>query len=555
MEMFQTTLDFIRNTLTGWTILIFAIIIIYFVTLRKYYVQKEQFYDHTIYKKNSTEKNLNNMKKIEKKEANLRKKFKTKSDTIEGFYAEKIPSTTQTPSSTTSMEIEASQDTQYIATTIFDNLDLSTQQLEACKLFYNQTIAKYISELGKLYNQSSKNEYLNVQKQFDMILASGIDNIVNYLANTIKTPNRLTRTSIRTEVMNTLTNTIENLLASTNTKLTRDLNTLNTLESGSSEYQTIVGKIKTAREDIDRYVGIDSILSNNGRNVNLSSKQVNSVLDKSYILPMYERSFDKINQLVKSDFNDNENNLANKYGKAYTDFLEQQKREELNINPLELASTIEGGLVNMISNLAGGGTKSSIKTVPKADSRVEYDNWDTSSGELREQYTSEYTREYTREYGFTNTNGISRVGENPIPSQQSNLVRDTGLNATNVYSDVGNLGNYLIDKKTQKNILEGFANGDDTNSRNGIKNSVKNDMIGSIMNGDFLQYVMEFINSKLVNLFSFYNMYMGEKGINGYKNGVSSDGKFNFSLEENMIPAGFALFILSMLIYFVDVTS
>jgi hypothetical protein len=328
MEMFQTTLDFIRNTLTGWTILIFAIIIIYFVTLRKYYVQKEQFYDHTIYKKNSTEKNLNNMKKIEKKEANLRKKFKTKSDTIEGFYAEKIPSTTQTPSSTTSMEIEASQDTQYIATTIFDNLDLSTQQLEACKLFYNKTIAKYISELGKLYNQSSKNEYLNVQKQFDMILASGIDNIVNYLANTIKTPNRLTRTSIRTEVMNTLTNTIENLLASTNTKLTRDLNTLNTLESGSSEYQTIVGKIKTAREDIDRYVGIDSILLNNGHNVNLSSKQVNSVLDKSYILPMYERSFDKINQLVKSDFNDNENNLANKYGKAYTDFLEQQKREE-----------------------------------------------------------------------------------------------------------------------------------------------------------------------------------------------------------------------------------
>jgi hypothetical protein len=531
--MFQTTLDFIRNTLTGWTILIFAIIIIYFVTLRKYYVQKEQFYDHTVYKKNSTEKRLNNMKKIEKKEANIRKKYKNASDTIEGFYADETPSTTQLtniPSSSTSI-----QETQYIATTIFDNLDLSTQQLEACKLFYNQTIAKYISELGKLYNQSSKNEYLNVQKQFDMILANGIDNIINYLANTIKTPNRLTRTSIRTEVMNTLTNTIENLLAATNTNLTRDLNTLNTLESGSSEYQITLGKIKTAREDIDKYVGIDRILSNYGHNVNLSSKQVNSVLDKSYILPMYERSFDKINQLVKSDFNDNENNLANKYGKAYTDFLEQQKREELNINPLELASTIEGGLINMISNLAGGSTKSPIKTVPKAESQVEYNNWDTSNGELREQYT--------REYGFTKANNtVSSVGVNPIPSQQSNLVRDTALNATNVYSDVGNLGNYLIDKKTQKNILEGFANGTD----------VKNDMISSIMNGDFLQYVMEFINNKLLNLFSFYNMYMGEKGNN---NGVSSDGKFNFSLEENMIPAGFALFVLSMLIYFVDVTS
>jgi hypothetical protein len=295
--MFQTTLDFIRNTLTGWTILIFAIIIIYFVTLRKYYIQKEQFYDHTVYNKNSTEKRLNNMKKIEKKEANILKKFKTKSDTIEGFYANETPSTTQLtniPSSSTS-----TQETQYIATTIFDNLDLSTQQLEACKLFYNQTIAKYISELGKLYIQSSKNEYLNVQKQFDMILANGIDNIINYLANTIKTPNRLTRTSIRTEVMNTLTNTIENLLAATNTKLTRDLNTLNTIETSSNEYQITLGKIKTAREDIDKYVGIDRILSNYGHNVNLSSKQVNSVLDKSYILPMYERSFDKINQFTK----------------------------------------------------------------------------------------------------------------------------------------------------------------------------------------------------------------------------------------------------------------
>lgn len=548
MSSISATLDFIRNNLTGWTILIFAIIIIYFVTLRKYYIQKEQFYDHTIYKKNSTEKRLNNMKKIEKKEAQLRKKQSKNSneETIEGFYADENPSTNPIKESQNQVTQET-QETQYIATTIFDNLDLNTQQLQACKLFYNQTIAKYITDLSKLYNQSSRNEYLDVQKQFDMILARGIDEIINYLANTIKTPNRLTRTSVRTDVMNTLTNTIENLLAATNTKLTKDLNTLNTLESSSKEYQMTLANIKTAREDIDKYIGIDRILSNYGHNVNLSSKQVNSVLDKSYILPMYERSFDKINQLVKSDFNDNENNLADKYGKAYTDFLEQQKREELNINPLELASKIEGGIINMISNLAGGDSVNpTVKQVPKADSRVEYDNWDSSTGELREQYT--------REYGFTNANGISRIGENPIPSQQSNLVRDTALNATNVYGDVGNLGNYLIDKKTQKNILEGFANGNSNSSSSNTGASIGNgnDMISSIMNGDFLQYVMEFINSKLVNLFSFYNMYMGEKGNN---NGVSSNGKFNFSLEENMIPAGFGLFVLSMLIYFIDVTS
>ena len=53
MEVFRTSLHFIRNNLTGWTILILVIIIIYFVALRKYYIRKEQFYDHTIYKKNT----------------------------------------------------------------------------------------------------------------------------------------------------------------------------------------------------------------------------------------------------------------------------------------------------------------------------------------------------------------------------------------------------------------------------------------------------------------------------------------------------------------------
>ena len=44
-SIFDTPLDFISEYLTGWTILIFIIIIIYFVALRKYYINKEQFYD------------------------------------------------------------------------------------------------------------------------------------------------------------------------------------------------------------------------------------------------------------------------------------------------------------------------------------------------------------------------------------------------------------------------------------------------------------------------------------------------------------------------------
>ena len=43
--------------------------------------------------------------------------------------------------------------------------------------------------------------------------------------------------------------------------------------------------------------------------------------------------------------------LSDKYGKAYTDFLNQKKKEELNINPLEMLSNIESGVVNFLSNM------------------------------------------------------------------------------------------------------------------------------------------------------------------------------------------------------------
>ena len=58
--------------------------------------------------------------------------------------------------------------------------------------------------------------------------------------------------------------------------------------------------------------------------------------DKSFILPIYEKNFDRINQLVKSDFNDDYSKLASKYGTAYTDYLNHKKKEELTINPLEI---------------------------------------------------------------------------------------------------------------------------------------------------------------------------------------------------------------------------
>ena len=68
------------------------------------------------------------------------------------------------------------------------------------------------------------------------------------------------------------------------------------------------------------------------------------------------------------------------------------------------------------------------------------------------------------------------------------------------------------------------------------------------MSGDFLQYIMDIMNDKIGYLSSiYYNKF-------NYSDSNNKDNN-KFNLEENMIPAGFLLFILSMLIYFVDTTS
>lgn len=47
-----------------------------------------------------------------------------------------------------------------------------------------------------------------------------------------------------------------------------------------------------------------------------------------------------------------------------------------------------------------------------------------------------------------------------------------------------------------------------------------------------------------------YDVYKDK--LNNYLGSISGQG---FKLEDNMIPAGFALFILSMLLYFIDLSS
>jgi hypothetical protein len=449
---------------------------------------------------------------------------------------------------------------------MFDNLNLNPAQIQSCKLKYNDIIAQYIIDLGKLAKLQSNNRYLNTQKQFDLIIAKGIDNIINYLNNTIKSYNVLTRTSIRSEVINTLYSTIELLIDRANTDLSNQMTTLATLNSTTIDYSTQLTSINELRARLEEYIGIDKLLGEYSRKVNNKNKEVSSILDKSFILPIYERNFDKIKQLVNSDFNNNENNLADKYSKAYMEFLEEKKKEDLGVNPLRLASQIESGLVSLLTGVSSSKNTQSLQRI--ATPRID------NSNSLIEQY------------GFT-ANNVNHLKNNPIPEQEANLLNSISLNDSNIIQDPGNRGSYLINNKTQRDILEGFqdeqqditttttttttdskpssnnpnlikAINDNSNNKNkNKKQNDNNDIISNLLSTNFLQYIMDFISDKLNVYMQYYNYKMGtgnNSDGNGNNNNENDNGK-KFKLEDNMIPAGFLLFILSMLVYFIDTTS
>lgn len=604
IDILAIPLEFIKENLTGWVILIFIIIIIYFVALRNYYLQKERFYDQAIFEKNiknieDTEENIlasenkdkspaenttannknskynknNNREEKQSKRAiqhsnKIDKKFKQNfsqklnnnnkksletrienniKKVFEGFE-NNIPTTGTTTSSAVQNDL-----TMYISTTLFDNLNLNPAQIQSCKLNYNDVIANSIVEIGKLTKMQSSNRFLNTAKQFDLIIAKGIDNIIGYLNNNVKSFNTLTRTTIRNDVINTLTTTIENLIDKTNKTLVEKLNRLASLNSTTIDYNTQLEDITEIRANLEEYIAIDKLVGAYSHKDSLSQKEVSSILDKSYLLPIYERNFDKIRQLVNSDFNQQENNLADKYSKAYMDFLEQKKKEDLDVNPLRLASQIESGIVSLLSTYKS----------PSTSSNTGSDDW-RSEKEVVEQYT--------REFGYTD-DSVTDVRNNPIPVQEKNLFDGVKLNESNILSDIGNRGSYMINKKAQGDILEGFQTKEDntggtenTPSANNMKRAIMNnanikssnsnnankvgnvDLIGKLMSGDFLQYTLDIVYSKFISLMALYNIKMGNGNYSG-------DGESGFKLEDNMIPAGLLLFVISMLLYFVDITS
>jgi hypothetical protein len=558
---------FIYEYLNRWWVVIVALcLVIYFIYLRTYYTRREYF-NHKNKSKNAVENfNSNNSTAnnttannttANNTTANNNTANNTTANTANNNTANTANNTTTTDTSATISTPSLSSYANITVTDIlFKNLQLSPSQIDTCLLFYKQTITTILDNLKTLNSQLKKNQYLPVDKKYSKIIADAIDGIINLLVKTIKSQFALTRTSIQGDLINTIQYNITMQIDDLNNNLTKQLDTLAQMNSTTIDYNTQMQGINSIRTQINELVELDTLVVNNSNALLLQSSQITKALSKSNLLPIYEKNIDKINQLINSDFNGNEQRLTDKYGKMYTEFLAEDQKKELDINPLRLASQIESGTIGILSTLtnflSGSNSKPTSSLASYSDT--------ISSTKLVEQF------------GFIDGKHVQSKA-NIVPESEPMPSNAGSLNTANIFNDAGNRGNYLIDNKTRKSLIEGFSITDNATASSiatGADSSTNSSaIVDQITSGftniaaslggtddteasgtddnplyKFIYYALNVINGKLGFLWGIYKVNYG-----------AGTATSSFNLEDNMIPLGFLLFVLSMLFYFIDVTS
>ena len=573
LQIFYIPLTFIKEHLTGWVVLALLILIIYCVVLRNYYLQKEQFYDdneqHVNFNIKSSNKNnkdskdskdsrdnknnnkiiKNNIPDKQQKHPRLKnvtENFLPKNDTENTETTQYAPNTDAIQKNIIQPDIIQKDTIQYTiqqntSTTLFDILKLTTLQLQRCIEYYKTIIIQYINELKHLMLLQKNNKNLDTRQQFNLIIQNGINDIINYLNTSIKANNIITRTNIRIDVLKTLNNVLDLHINNINNNLTTHMNNLAMLNSTTLDYNTQLQEIEKLRVELGEYINIDKIINNSNNNSNSNyNKEYNAILNKSNILPIYEKNFDKIKQIINSDFNDNENTLATKYSKAYNDFIIAKQQDELDINPLRLGSKIESGIISLLTTLSG-------KT--KKNNSVNNSMSDNNSSNARGSYLQDDKIKQTLvEQFITNDNSKTTniLKSNPDTSNTSKTSKTSN-------PDTSKTSNTDTSKTSKKNASLNITNAINKNLNNNNNNTTEktNSVISKLMSGNFLQYIMDYISNKITIFIKYYNNYTNSNTDNTDKNTQSN----NFNIEDNMMPAGFLCFILSMLFYFIDVTS
>lgn len=229
--------------------------------------------------------------------------------------------------------------------------------------------------------------------------------------------------------------------------------------------------------------------------------------------PCYESRLDTIYKRIEDRYDNSEHKLAEDYNKVYNEYLEEEKKKSFDINPIQSLTEFEDSIFAMID------------------------------GKPENKYGAAYVR---KTYAG---NAGSYFDRNTVPAKGVDVSQEMSRNAP--------------DLPISDNTIEGFTNDVSGNTVDDISSIKK--MRKKKENYETVPYDKKKNSSDLTTLDKFLTgdtitniMQYGLDNTNRFLGGIdmSSNKISDFATkEDNMVPMGVILIIISLMLYFADLSS
>jgi hypothetical protein len=561
---------FIRPYITGYTIILFLSIILYFIWLRKSYLSKqkispETFENGLIDEENAdetigeTDKKTAKINKKPNKNQNIKKKVKfvdtiSRSGKDDKKYDKKYDERDELDSdendrnhskrkikgrSTNSVENfaeVASQLNQQSSNSIFPEFKKANITPELEMKFNNlftdklKSLSAYISNIKVTSGIPADGVNINnitgkYLSAFNTKLNLEVGKLMNLLKKDIKYFNvKLSDDEIKNKLIELIYSNIHDKIRTTNTEIDKyNKQLVDNSGNNSIASKGIIMVVKTFKEDVAnfqyalqilniQYVKLDRL--HDGSMIQLSTMSSSSS-DPEIVLketpkglqPDYESKIDRNMVNVSKYYDGDENKLASEYSKKYNAYLEKKNIDDMKIDPINIGEQLENSIINIVSGKAFSGDNKNKK--PNIIENYKGNQNLIPDGEFSKYYIGDYLAD-------------RKVQKNMIEGFEDEIAPSDG--GTKILPVDGQIKKLPVVNKTQTNLS--------------TNNSNTNDLIADVSN-----YVLETGTDLL------------KKYGNDITDNISSVTKSITGTNDNMISGGILLIILSMLLYMIDITS
>lgn len=233
--------------------------------------------------------------------------------------------------------------------------------------------------------------------------------------------------------------------------------------------------------------------------------------------PHYESKLDTIYKRIEDRYDNSEHKLAEDYNRVYNEYLEEEKKKSLNINPIQALTDFEESIYDIIDGK------------PK-------NKYDTAY--IRKVYPgnigSYFDRDTIPAKGVDVTEEVSRT-DPPLPtSDQKDVIEG--------FEDSVDEKDKIDDNKDESSIKKLKRKKDSARPKDEKKSEKKGITLDSLLTGDTISNILQFGLDNTGDI-------LGNVDISS-----SSIGNFA-SKEENMMPMGMLMIIASLMLYFADLSA